>query len=138
MFLLMIKLDCFLHFAITSVNTYFLVTRPKDIAHMDKFLHQLFKKFMFNLILGCERSRVQIPEEPKNTFIVSYYNVRKSLNKPLSCMTLNIFSNNAFLRNWGAQWLSGRVLDSRPRGRRFQPQRRHCVVVLEQDTFILA
>ena len=30
----------------------------------------------------------------------------------------------------GAQWLSGRVLDSRPR--------RHCFVVLEQDTFILA
>ena len=31
----------------------------------------------------------------------------------------------------GAQWLSGRVLDSRPRGRRFEPHRHHCVVVLE-------
>ena len=39
---------------------------------------------------------------------------------------------------WGAQWLSGRVLDSRPKGRGFEPHRRHCVVVLEQDTFILA
>ena len=38
----------------------------------------------------------------------------------------------------GAQWLSGRVLDSRPRGRGFESHRRHCVVVLEQDTFILA
>ena len=38
----------------------------------------------------------------------------------------------------GAQWLSGRELDSRPRGRRFEPHRLHCVVVLEQDTFILA
>ena len=38
----------------------------------------------------------------------------------------------------GAQWLSGRVLDWRPRGRRIEPHRRHCVVVLEQDTFILA
>ena len=38
----------------------------------------------------------------------------------------------------GAQWLSGRVLDSRPKGRRFEPRRRHCVLVLEQDTFILA
>ena len=38
----------------------------------------------------------------------------------------------------GAQWLSGRVLDLRPRGRVFEPHRRHCVVVLEQDTFILA
>ena len=38
----------------------------------------------------------------------------------------------------GAQWLSGRVLDSRPEGRGFEPHRRHCVVVLEQDIFILA
>ena len=38
----------------------------------------------------------------------------------------------------GAQWLSGRVLDSRPRGSGFEPHQRHCVVVLEQDTFILA
>ena len=40
------------------------------------------------------------------------------------------------LGQWeGAQWLSGRVLDSRPKGRGFEPHRRHCVVVLEQDTF---
>ena len=38
----------------------------------------------------------------------------------------------------GAQWLSGRVLDSRPKGRGFKPHRGHCVVVFEQDTFILA
>ena len=38
----------------------------------------------------------------------------------------------------GGQWLSGRVLDSRQRGRGFEPHGRHCVVVLEQDTFILA
>ena len=37
----------------------------------------------------------------------------------------------------GAQWLIGRVLDSRPKGNRLEPHRRHCVVVLEQDTFIL-
>ena len=38
----------------------------------------------------------------------------------------------------GAQWLSGRVLDPRPKGRGFEPHRHHCVVVLRQDTFILA
>ena len=38
----------------------------------------------------------------------------------------------------GAQWLSGRVLDSRPKGSGFESHRRHCVVVLKQDTFILA
>ena len=34
---------------------------------------------------------------------------------------------------WGAQWLSGRVLDSRPRGRGFEPHRRHCVVFLGKN-----
>ena len=38
----------------------------------------------------------------------------------------------------GAQWLSGKVLDSRLKGCGFKPHRHHCVVVLEQDTFILA
>ena len=37
-----------------------------------------------------------------------------------------------------AQRLSGRVLDSRPRDCPFEPHQRHCIVVLEQDTFILA
>ena len=36
-----------------------------------------------------------------------------------------------------AQWHRGRVLDSRPRGCRFQPHGRHCVVVPEKDTCIL-
>ena len=34
----------------------------------------------------------------------------------------------------GAQWLSGRVLDSRPKGRRFEPHRRHCVVSLSKNS----
>ena len=38
----------------------------------------------------------------------------------------------------GVQWLSVRVVDSKRRGRRFEPHWHHCVVVLEQDTFILA
>ena len=38
----------------------------------------------------------------------------------------------------GAQWLSGRVLDSKLGGCGFEPHWGHCVVVLEQDTFILA
>ena len=33
------------------------------------------------------------------------------------------------------QWLGGRVLDSRPKGHGFEPHRRHCVVVLEQDIY---
>ena len=33
----------------------------------------------------------------------------------------------------GAQCLSGRVLDSRPKGRGFEPHRRHCVVSLSKN-----
>ena len=33
----------------------------------------------------------------------------------------------------GAQWLSGRVLDLRQRGRGFEPHRRHCVVSLSKN-----
>ena len=33
----------------------------------------------------------------------------------------------------GAQWLSGSVLDSRPKGRGFEPHRRHCVVSLSKN-----
>ena len=49
-----------------------------------------------------------------------------------------LFNQTVMGKQEGAQWLSGRVLDSRPKGRGFEPHRRHCVVVLEQDTFILA
>ena len=33
----------------------------------------------------------------------------------------------------GAQWLSGRVLDTRRRGRWFEPHRHHCVVSLSKN-----
>ena len=33
----------------------------------------------------------------------------------------------------GAQWLSGRVLDSRPKGRGFEPHGRLCVVCLSKN-----
>ena len=40
--------------------------------------------------------------------------------------------NETFLLR-GAQWLSGRVLDSRSRGHEFKPHRRHCVVSLSKN-----
>ena len=33
----------------------------------------------------------------------------------------------------GAQWLSGRALDSRPKGRGFEPHRRYCIVSLSKN-----
>ena len=52
------------------------------------------------------------------------------------CYSKNSYSTQCQIE--GAQWLSGRVLDSRPKGQGFEPHRRHCIVVLEQDTFSLA
>ena len=37
-----------------------------------------------------------------------------------------------FLQTMVAQWLSVRVLDSRPWGRGFEPHRRHCVVSMSK------
>ena len=56
------------------------------------------------------------------------------------CLRLHYFNKvvSVHCNLMGGQWLSGRVLDSRPRGRGFEPHRRHCTVVLELDTFILA
>ena len=42
-------------------------------------------------------------------------------------------SADSLYKTEGAQWLSGRVLDSRPRGRGFEPHRRHCVVSLSKN-----
>ena len=54
-------------------------------------------------------------------------------------MALAIYgAETVTIEKMGAQWLSVKVLDSKPRGRGFEPHGHHCVVVLEQDTFILA
>ena len=39
------------------------------------------------------------------------------------------------IANLGVQWLNGRVLDSRPRGRGFEPHQRHCVVPLSNNIY---
>ena len=49
--------------------------------------------------------------------------------------TLGYHCMSGIYNSAGTQWLSGRVLDSRTRGCGFE---RQFVVVLEQDTFILA
>ena len=45
---------------------------------------------------------------------------------------LNTGPEDIHLSLIGAQWLSGIVLDSRLRGRRFEPHRRQCVVSLNK------
>ena len=60
-------------------------------------------------------------------FSCLYIEQRNYLSGPL---VYRVLSNPI---SYGAQWLSGRVLDLRPRGRGFEPHWLHCVVVLEQE-----
>ena len=83
----------------------------------------------------------QSKTNPKMSFVVQaqawkYFNIYSAFLK--SPWKLNCPEKDWKSTLMGAQWLSGRVLDSRPKGQGFKPHGRHCVVVLEQDTFILA
>ena len=53
-------------------------------------------------------------------------------NRVFFCLQITaVVFSTAILQ--GAQWLNGRVLDSRPKGRGFKPHRRHCVVSLSKN-----
>ena len=51
------------------------------------------------------------------------------LDDVMATLELYLLSHSHMM---GAQWLSRRVFDSRPRGRGFEPHRRHCVVSLSK------
>ena len=54
----------------------------------------------------------------------------------MACLRLSlccVLEQDTLFTAWRAQWLSGRVLDSRPRGGGFEPHRRHCVVSLSKN-----
>ena len=44
-----------------------------------------------------------------------------------------LYNFNFTEKEFGAQWLSGSVLDSRPKGHGFEPHQRHCVVSLSKN-----
>ena len=73
-----------------------------------------------------------------NSVISSIPNYFNNSETPIICYKYNKPIRSTIFNFLGAQWLRGRVLDSRQKGWRFEPHRCHCVVVLEQDTFILA
>ena len=105
-------------------------------------------------IAECSKTCIKLPSVLK-IFVFSPINCRKTrLN--LVCSTLRLesksrdkYHNRAIsikiarpgsyrvsgdiYRGEGAQWLSGRVLDSRPRGRGFEPHQRHLVVSLSMN-----
>ena len=74
----------------------------------------------------------------KNCSKSLFFEAKKKKDLYLWYIFLLINNTHNLFRIGGGQWLSGRVLDSRARGCGFEPHRHHCVVVLEQDTFILA
>ena len=73
--------------------------------------------------------------------------IKKSVDKIRSCRQRSIVFVLLIIINRltlclqgslkGAQWLSGRVPDSRRNGCRFEPHRRHCVVVLEPSLVLV-
>ena len=64
---------------------------------------------------------VAFPDDTHNIFTITNY---LSLGFTIMCRLST---------KVGAQWLSGRVFDSRPRGRGFEPHGRHCVVSLSKN-----
>ena len=72
------------------------------------------------------------------SIVTNKYDSRSSINIRIEKVILPPHQNShsgdyeTLALCWGAQWPSGRVLDSRPRGREFEPHRRHCVVSLSK------
>ena len=76
----------------------------------------------------------------ETTISVSYFygNVNKKSESLRSLIKERAFINSSATtrkskQKLGAQWLSGRVLDSRLKGRGFEPHRCHCVVSLSKN-----
>ena len=69
------------------------------------------------------RKTIVIVKTIADTIIYVTIDIADFLWKETHCLSQSV----------GAQWLSGRVLDSRPKGRGFEPHRRHCVVSLSKN-----
>ena len=54
---------------------------------------------------------------------MTFDKMASAVNFPMAYLSHNVITIHT-------QWLSGRLLDSRPRGRGLEPHRRHCVVVI--------
>ena len=68
-------------------------------------------------------------------FVDNHAEILLNISGTISIVIFNLIVHSHALINahhQRAQWLSGRVLDSRPRGCWFEPQRHHCVVYLSK------
>ena len=67
----------------------------------------------------------------------AYFLNKMALGPWVAHLRMTVFKGlrkHSSTQSQGAQWLSGRVLDSRPKGRGFEPHRRHCVVSLSKNS----
>ena len=84
---------------------------------------------------GSSESRLVKMPHCRKSHVTAHISFKNKLDiEVVDLVSFCCFTNKSEI---GAQWLNGRVLDSRPRGRGFKPHRHHCRV-LEEDTFILA
>ena len=110
-------------YVITPMVTFFLIHPTRSFVN----------SYFLNSTHTCFGSDMHI----RGSYFSMVFEIKDISTEHIHRRTLR--QNIIFFKKFrGAQWLSGRVLDSRPRGRMFELHRRHCVVVLEQDTFILA
>ena len=107
---------------------WYLIVSIPDLCTLTYFGYRFFFISVYAVLFRKKRLSQETENESVKHIGVEYVNKEA---KNLASKDLTVKSAR------GAQWLSGRVLDSRPRGRGFKPHRRHCIVVLEQDTFIL-
>ena len=79
---------------------------------------------MFSIFIKSVKGYVDKPLDPDQILVIM-----KSSGSAVFAEIKKNFIN----QRKGAQWLSGRVHDSRPRGRGFEPHRHYCLVSLSKN-----
>ena len=117
--------------------SYFLRMPKRNFVHMTKMatkhiygknpLKVFRKNVNFEKRKAADKKHPKLPSA-KGTTYISKHMVTKQM---LVLDVLQEFNTSQSIM--GAQWLSGRVLDWRPKGCGFEPHRHHCVVSLSKN-----
>ena len=98
------------------------LAKAATIIRKDLFdLIETKTEFSGNFDINCQNSSVPASLMGLVRMIHEGPNIKDQFTQP----------NSAFFEE--VQWLSGRVLDSRPKGCGFEPHQRHCVVSLSKN-----
>ena len=80
---------------------------------------------------AIEQTNSQVIEEHERKYIFTW--AKSKFSSILNFRNSILKTCSMPIKFLGAQWLSGRALDSRPKGRGFEPHRRHCIVSLSKN-----